>query len=332
MNILYITSSTTDYLADSLLHGLRTLLGSSVVDYPKCEVLYKKGDVNLASAAHGKGFTCYGLLDDISVDRYDIFGKVQRGYFNLVVFSSIHRQFGLYVQFFPWLIPGRTIIIDGEDDPAPYPYHGNYWRHAGLRFLPRAHTRFHYYKREWTSDTVRYRWFLTLPRWLSHLIPAPRSLMPISFSIPGEKIVATIPEKIKLFTKHIVDPEVSAQVPGSATGHLFDDEASYYADLQASRFGITTKRAGWDCIRHYELAANACVPCFRDLGLKPETCAPHGLNETNCITYHSYDDLMARIKKISNQEYTELQRNIVDWVRNHTTETCAKYLLDNLTI
>jgi len=37
------------------------------------------------------------------------------------------------------------------------------------------------------------------------------------------------------------------------------------------------KRGGWDCLRHYEIAAAGAVPCVRQLEGKPSSCAPHGL-------------------------------------------------------
>lgn len=325
--ILFFTSPSSDYLADSLLHGLRSLLGPAVVDYPKCDVLYKGCDLSASAHLHGKGFTLYASLDNIAVDRLDIFYKLKVGYFNLVIFSSIQHQYGLYVQCLPWLQPGQTLILDGEDSPVMYPYHGWYWRRPYYWFLPRAHDRFLYFKREWTPDTIRYRWFLLPPRWLAARLPAPRNLRRISFSIPAEKIVSEPPPKMKLFPRHIVDPKVAANVPGSATGHVFDNEQDYYADLRAAKFGITTKRAGWDAIRHYELAASGCVLCFRDLDKKPATCAPDGLDETNTIIYHSCQELLAKIEQLSDDEYNQLQTGALEWARQHTTVECAKRLL-----
>jgi hypothetical protein len=324
---LYFTSPSTDYLADSILHGLRNLLGSDVVDYPKCEVLYKGCDLSASAHLHGKGFSLYTSLDDIAIDRLDIFHKLKAGYFDLVVFSSIQRQYGLYVQCLPWLQPGQTLILDGEDGAAMYPYQGGYWRHPYYWFLPRAHNRFLYFKREWTPDTIRHRWYLLPPRWLAARLPAPRNLRRISFSIPADKIVSEPPLKSKLFPRHIVDPEVAENVPGSATGHVFDNEQDYYADLRAARFGITTKRAGWEAIRHYELAASGCVLCFRDLDKKPATCAPDGLDETNTIIYHSWSDLMAKIERLSDSEYARLQAGALAWVRAKTTTELAKKII-----
>ena len=119
--------------------------------------------------------------------------------------------------------------------------------------------------------------------------------------------------KIKDFPLHIVDQEIADKLknafhsPIGSNEYHFSTEEEYYQDLRESRYGITTKRAGWDCLRHYELAANGCVLCFRDLDLKPTTCAPHGLNESNCIIYHGFDDLKSKIDKINLSDYAEMQ-------------------------
>lgn len=327
MKVLYLTAPACDYLADSVLHGLRSLLGPDVVDFPRCDVLYKEARGSLAGRVHGRGFTLYGLLPDVPVDRYDVVGKVRAGYYDLVVISSIHRQFGWFVQLLPWLRRDRTIILDGEDDGALYPYRGSYWRVPSHRWLPRAHPRYLYFKREWTPETLRYRWFTLVPEWAAARLPAPRNLRTVAFSIPAEKIAGAPPPKDKEFPRHIVDQEVAAAM-GAGTGYAFSEEADYYADLQASRWGITTKRAGWDCIRHYEVTANGAVPCFRHLDRKPATCAPHGLGAANAVGYRDWADLRWQIESVRDDRYAELQAGALAWARANTTETRAREVLD----
>ncbi|HJQ20595.1 MAG TPA: hypothetical protein VJ867_09625 [Gemmatimonadaceae bacterium] len=326
MNVLYFTSPASDYLADSVLHGLRSLMGPTVVDYPRADVLYADGAA-LKTKAHGRGFTLYGLLQDEGVDRYDVLDKVRAGFFDLIVISSIHRQFGWLVQLLPWLTHRNTIVLDGEDGPEPFPYAGSYWRRAGHRRLPRAHTRFLYFKRELTPATLSYRWFKMVPAIVGRRMRLPRNVRPIAFAIPAEKIVASPPAKSKDFPRHIVDPEVAAAV-GASTAHVFDDERAYYRDLQCSRWGITTKRSGWDCIRHYEIAANGAVPCFRSLDEKPDTCAPHGLGATNSVLYHSWPELQSRIARIDADRYAELQQGSLAWARANTTVERARQMVD----
>jgi hypothetical protein len=69
VKILYLTDAYPDYLSDDLLYGLRSLLGSDVVDYPRKDVLYRTSVLKtVADKLHGLGFQCFGL-DDLPVDR-----------------------------------------------------------------------------------------------------------------------------------------------------------------------------------------------------------------------------------------------------------------------
>jgi hypothetical protein len=198
-----------------------------------------------------------------------------------------------------------------------------WWRRRSWWFLPRAHNRAPYFKREITPLTRWFASYLMLPPALGRTL----GLRPISFSIPAEKILAAPPAKDRDFPRHVVDAELAPRV-GGLTTHAFDSESDYRADLQRSRFGITVKRAGWDALRHYEIAANGAVPCFRDLDRKPSTCAPFGLDPTNCIIYHDADELLARVSEVEESEYRALQAAALGWARASTTVVRARELLD----
>jgi hypothetical protein len=162
---------------------------------------------------------------------------------------------------------------------------------------------------------------------LASRLPSIRGMREISFSIPAEKLLTgPAPPKRRLLASHVVDPEVASRL-GVGTAYAFSDEAAYYADLQASRFGVTVKRAGWDCLRHYELAANGCVPCFRDLDGKPPRCAPHGLDDTNCVCYHDFDELIRRVEAIDDAHYASLREGALAWARANTTVRRAEQFL-----
>jgi hypothetical protein len=227
-------------------------------------------------------------------------------------------------------LKGKQVwILDGEDTPAMYPYHGVFWRVPSKWFYTAAHKYFPYFKREWTPETITYRYYKFPVRPFLKFLPAVKNLRPISFSIPEAKIVSSIPEKTKMFTAHIVDPEVSRHISQSSVNAVFADERSYYADIQASRFGITTKRAGWDCLRHYEIAANGAVICFKDLDKKPATCAPHGLVENeNCISYSSFDDLKTKIQNLSPEAYETLVVSSLQWIRSQSCEYKANLMFN----
>jgi len=326
IKVAFFSSSTEDYLADSVLHGLRELLAANVVDFPKADRLYKNCPESIKKHIRGGGFSLYGLLDDIEVDRHCVHSRILNHEFDLVIFGNIYNDFGPFVELVPMLDPKKTAVLDGADWEAMYPYSGNWWRHPGCWFLPRAN-RFPYFKRELTPRTLQYRSYLLIPMKLCRIMPLPRNIRPIAFSIPAEKIVKILPVKQKLFATHVVDAEVAKHLPGTSTVGVFASEVEYYSDLQASRFAITTKRAGWDCLRHYEIAANGCVMCFRDLDQKSATCAPHGLNKHNCIIYHDYDDLQRQIGNISDTHYEQLQAATLKWASENTTIERAKQLL-----
>jgi hypothetical protein len=324
--IAFLPSRVEDYLSDPLLHGLRSLLGANVVDFPKADRLYKTCSESIKKQIRGGAFTLYGLLDDIDVERHHMRTRILENEFDLVVFGDIFNDFGAFVELSPMLDPKRVAILDGADSESMYPYAGRWWRHPGYWFLPGS-KRFPYFKRELTPRTLRYRSHLLLPEKFFRDRTLPRNLLPIAFSIPAEKIVKELPVKQKLFATHIVDAEVAKHLPGSSTVGVFATEAEYYNDLQVSRFAVTTKRAGWDCLRHYEIAANGCVPCFRDLDQKPATCAPHGLSRDNCVVYHDHDDLQRQIGSMSDAQYERLQAASLKWAHENTTIERAKQLL-----
>jgi hypothetical protein len=327
-SVLFLTSNTEDYLSNSLFHGLRLLLGDRVVDYPKSEISYRT--YPHLDRIYGRGFTLYGLLEDLPIDRTLVLDRARQGAFDLIVFGDIWRYFGTFVELLPALGGSRVAFLDGADYPAPYPYASTFWRVPQWWTLPRAHKRGVYFKRELTDETAQRRYFMVIPKRFAARLPFARGLRPIAFSIPEEKILAEPPAKTKLFNAHVVDAEVAERI-GASDSYAFEREAEYYADLQASHFGITTKRTGWDALRHYELAANGCVPCFRQLEGKPPLCAPHGLDPgRNCLSYADAEDLLRQVDAVDENRYAELQRGAVEWARANSTRERARAFLDQL--
>ncbi len=83
------------------------------------------------------------------------------------------------------------------------------------------------------------------------IVPMP--VHPISFTIPPNKVVERIPKKSRI---------TATIVPGDTSTYIYATEAEYYKGYQESYFGITMKKSGWDCMRHYEILANGCIPYF----------------------------------------------------------------------
>lgn len=333
MRVLFLHSGSEDYLAQGLFHGLREILGPGCVDVPRFEVMYRDLPADRRAALRGRGFTLYCLLDDLPE-----LGPVRDGWadhlasFDLVVVANVWRQWELLFDPRLQAVWQRLVILDGEDGPTFFPYSWQLCR-SPRAFVSGTTTR-PYFKREWVGGGADYGVFARyLPGRFRRALGSPLRARPIGFSIPAEKVADFDGlVKAKDFPRHLVDPELASATDGffSAVGsdeYTFDTEDDYYADLRASRFGVTTKRGGWDCLRHYELAANGCVLCFRDLGRKPPTCAPHGLTAANCVTYHSRDELVARVREMSATEYQELLAGAKEWVAVNTTAARARALL-----
>jgi hypothetical protein len=322
--VLIINPNVEDYLADAVLHGLRSLLGADAVDYPKAEYMYRGAAPETLGRVRGGAFTLYGLLDDIPIARDHMLERALSHEFDLVVFADIWRSFGLWSQWAPQLERARVrmAVLDGADRIEPYPYSGLWWRVRGWWFLPRAHNRAIYFKRERTPWTRWFASYLLLPPPLGRRL----GLRPIAFAIPAECVVAKPPRKSKDFPRQIIDRQLADRL-GASVEPPFTSAADYYADLRASRFGVSTKRAGWDALRHYEIAAAGAVPCFRDLDRKPGSCAPFGLDRTNSISYGDADALLARIGELTGEQYGELQRGALAWARANTTVVRARELL-----
>jgi hypothetical protein len=314
--LLYITPNVEDYAADGIFLGLRTLLGEDAVDFPKAEYLYETASPAALGRVRSGGFTLYGRLPDPPVDRDHCLARALAGEFDLVVFSDIWRTYGLFTEWGPQLHDAGVPLafLDGSDRVEPYPYAGQWWRRRAWWFLPRAHTRGPYFKREVTRWTRWFASYLLLPpplnRWRMPTI------LPLAFS-----------PKDREFPSHVVDAELAARL-GAQESLVFGGEAEYVADLRRSRFGITTKREGWDALRHYEIAAAGAVPCFRGLSTKPPGCAPFGLVDgVNCLDYDDADALLARIATLDDDRYAELQAGAIAWAHANSTVVRARELL-----
>ena len=329
--VLFVNPNFDDFLSDGLFHGLRRLLGEDAVDFPRIDHLYADARANWRRRLHGRGFTLAGLLDDLPVERNRSLARAAKGEFDAVVFTDIWRTFGLWTEWAPVLAEQRRqlVVIDGSDRVEPFPYAGKWWRDPSWWTLPRIEPRAMHFKREITPWAWWFASYLRLAaeawragsagcagsgRSRSRFPPRRSSKSPPSSRRTGRRMWST---------------RRSPQRVGGRTSYAFEDAAEYHADLRASRFGITVKRAGWDALRHYEIAANGAVPCFRGLDRKPPLCAPHGLVDgVNTIVYRDADELERRVSTLDEAGYRALQAGALAWARANTTEVRARWFLE----
>lgn len=155
-------------------------------------------------------------------------------------------------------------------------------------------------------------------------IQYPDNVFPITFCIPEEKIVNTIPKKNKM---------ISSLIPWNNSTYLFNTEETYYTEYKESMFGITCLKAGWDCMRHYELMANGCIPYFIDLHECPKNTMallPKKLFAEGNELFHRLG--ARKIEALTSSELVLCNTHIskiIDYTRRHLT-TCimANYILE----
>lgn len=147
---------------------------------------------------------------------------------------------------------------------------------------------------------------------------------PIQFSISEIKIVDKIPQK---------NQDFAYIIPGQNKTYIFDDESKYYKDYQQSYFAITTKKAGWDCLRHYEILANGCIPYFLDLEncpkntmvFLPKELILEAMNLEG-VSYGKIDH-----SKFNYKKYYEILSKLLDHTRKYlTTRSIAQYILNTV--
>ena len=148
-------------------------------------------------------------------------------------------------------------------------------------------------------------------------------LHPITFSIPLEKVVAEIPNKTKI---------LSDLIPGKMSTYIYTNETDYYNEYKKSYFATTTKKAGWDCMRHYEIIANGCVPYFPDIErCPPRTMAllPKDLIVEGNTLYKRFLDSGATEENV--KAHAELTMRFLKYMRDYlTTHRVAEYVLDKI--
>ena len=151
-----------------------------------------------------------------------------------------------------------------------------------------------------------------------------RDIECLSYSIPEELIVSSYEVAEKL-------DAVSPLVPGDATDYAFGlgQEADYYAMYKSSRFALTQKKGGWDCLRHYEILANGSIPIFEELDKCPldtMTSFPKTL-----LANASKDLLPWYNTEDQQRKYVEHRSALLDHVRTHCScSAVAKNMLSRI--
>lgn len=140
-------------------------------------------------------------------------------------------------------------------------------------------------------------------------------LFPISFAMPTTK-VNFVKDKTR---------DVAICNPTDRSSYIYKNEKDYYEGYQESRVGITIKKAGWDCMRHYEILANGCLPYFININKCPDLTMV-SFPKQLCI------DLMNNAKIVNVPTlYDQFADKFKDhFLEHNTTNALAKYVTNCL--
>lgn len=284
------------YLTDMLFHGLRNKFGDDVVDYERSWWMYEGdfGPEKLDPKIYcHRGFTIYRTLGDDT--------NVDRTDIEDKIKNNFYDLivFG-YTHY--GLRPGSWELVTKH-----YPKNkiawidgGDLWSDIHMDKIDQCV----YFKREIHQPL--------------------NGLHPISFAMPIEKVASVYREK----TNYIAPMD-----PRDKSTYIYDEEKPYYEQYASSLFGITMKKNGWDCVRHYEIMANNCIPLFLDIDHCPE----------NILTTLPKNTIKQALRLVNEKglewwsegegenKWIELNDEIQAHFRKHcTTDSLANYFLNTI--
>lgn len=188
------------------------------------------------------------------------------------------------------------------------------WSQVNLKFL----------EEKWNEQQAFRTQKLWADYWFKQIDAFKHKPYPLQFSISECKVVDAVPEK---------DQDFATVIPNHLETYIFSEESDYYKDYQRLYFGITCKKGGWDCMRHYEILANGCIPYFLNL----EECEPNTMlflpRELIFEAMHLEGVSKGHIdhEKFDKKRYFEILDAVLKHVRNHlTTRKMAEYLLERI--
>lgn len=306
MKIAFITSETEDYLQDTILHGLRSLLNDNCVDIPKKKIMYNDWSEKPRHTLHGRGFTLYSTpIDDIKNRDLENFDFILYGISNHPNDSSFDSK-----QLNSLVDANNIWYLDGHDLYGGMPPTLNVINHQNEIVIGVQRTPC--FKRELIQKDMS-------------------GVYPIGFGIPECKLQKIdLTKKTQLIQKTApFDSIFEAGKSVNGSHYIFNDEDLYYKDMQSSWFGLTCKKGGWDCMRHYEIMACGSLLLFKDYDKKPEMCSPIGIPTLSYSSIQELNELTNRlvVNNKPTEEYIDLLTKQREWlINNGTTTARAAYV------
>ena len=151
-------------------------------------------------------------------------------------------------------------------------------------------------------------------------------IYPLPFSIPNQII-----KPLDITLKHKTFATI---IPGKFSTYIFDSKnkehkencISYNKDYECSKYAFTYKKGGWDCLRHYDILANNCMPLFLDI----DKCPEHTMyNFPKKLCSKILEDF--KNKNIDNDKYTYYLKELHRYTSERLTcKHTAEYVMNLL--
>jgi len=300
--------SQNDLLEVSILNGLRTIMGENCVDYPRKKIMYHDFSDSPKDGLHGRGFSLLTKpIEDLTEEQRKL------GKFDAILYGDGHMYGENTDKELNKLANGNVWVLDGHD------LHGNAPRKIDIQ------------EGEEELNVIGVQFRKSFKR---ELIEKVEDVYPTGFGIPKHRIMEfDVSKKEQLYQKTAPDNAIFNDVKdlgGGFSHHKFTVEEDYYNDLNKSWFGLTCKKVGWDCLRHYEIIASRSVLLFKDYNLKSATCSPQCIP---CLCYSSKEELDEITNRLvvnnkPTDEYMFYLDEQMKWLLNvGTTEARAAHIL-----
>jgi len=310
MNILFISpDEKPDYQRDALFHGLYELPDITIYTNTDLWFMFEGNEQEKISKLYGKGFSLYNRIKGVKhIEEPSVIReKIKSKFYDCIIYGKFQQTYEYINDVLKSYSQQEIIFIDGEDYDFSFEWNLRPWwkiKHYGSYYnqycksIDISHKGL-YFKRELRDCDRKY-------------------FYPIQFAIPEQNIVtAPFPDKTR---------EQAFIVPGKLDTYIYDNEKDYYEGYAVSKYAITTKKGGWDCLRHYEILANRCIPYFKGIERCPTFTLPFLpktlIQETNkLIETGKLTD--SRCEYYSNIFY-DITKNML------TTKQLAKYVLSTV--
>lgn len=282
MKVLFITrGNLPDYQADTIMHGGRSVLGSNFVDLNFPWYMYKKEKEQFWNTRVPDNGRSYGR------------GMTLHGTLDDCDVDRTEIVYKIRNRYFDFVIYGSAsrCVDHLQEVISNYPKEKIVFVDGeDDQMIRYEHSKIGViFKRELAESNVE-------------------GVFPISFGAPKEKIVKEVPTKTQ---------DWGTVIPVDMSTYIFEDENSYYSDYQKSYFALTHKKGGWDCMRHYEILLNGCVPYFRDIKGCPNSTM---MNFPKDLCKH-VNEMITR-EEVNLSEYSDLANDFLIHTREKLTTEC----------